>query len=212
MLHLAEPILYILDVCAVDESLHGYLRNLPKLLELYCKVNVQRCGALAKINLSLLSKSLPVANKEFELSDPEVNFVFELLSSAIYKQENDFYTWIAYTSDTNDSVYHFITFCLHLVVNPSNAVMLLKAGILDCISFLFQHHKQETLLKIALQLLAKLSAQTKISAEVRETHSDMIVIMQQLMQQDSIKMDIFYCLLTLGVEVPKISGQICTTM
>lgn len=204
LLHLAEPILYILAVCAENEYLHGYLQRLPKLLEWYCNVNFQRCGALAKIILSILCKSGPV---EFELDDQEVNFIYELLSSSIYKQENQDQTWIAYTTDSNDSIYYFVTFCLHLVINMSNAIKLLKAGILDCISYLLQHYKQECLLKTALQLLTKLSAHAKISSEIKDNHSGMIIAIQQLMQKDSMRMDAFYCLLTLGIDVHKITGQ-----
>lgn len=207
MLHLAEPILYILAVCAEDQSLHGYLRYLPKLLEFYCKVNFERCGSLSKIILSIPCRNTPISSTEFELSDPEVNFVYELLSSSIYEQENDHYTWIAYTTDSNDSVYYFVTFCLHLVNNPSNGIKLVKAGILDCISFLFQHYKQEPLLKLALQLLAKLSMLPTVSAEVKESHYNMIIIMQQLLQKDSMKVDVFYCLIALDINVPKIAGE-----
>ena len=205
LLHLAEPILYVLAVCAENQTLHTHMRHLPKVLEWYCKVNSERCGALAKTSLSMLCRSAPITPQDFELSDPEVTFVFELLSSVVYKQENEEYIWIAYTTNGTDSLYYFITFCLHLVANSSNAMKLLKAGILDCISFLFQHYKQEILFKTALQLLARLSALVKVSAE---SHSSMISSMQQLMQKDSIKLDVFYCLLTLGIDVPKITGQI----
>ena len=206
LLHLAEPILYILAICAENQTLHGYLQHILKILGWYCKVNSQTCGALAKISLAMLCKSAPIAPQDFELSESELNFVFELLSSAVYKQENTEYTWIAYTANRNDSVYYFITFCMHLVANLSNAERLLKAGILDCISFLFQHYEQEILLKAALQLLAKLSALVKVSTE---SHSNMISVLQQLMQKDSIKLDVFYCLLTLGIDTPKITGQLC---
>lgn len=203
---MAEPILYILAVCAEDQSLHGYLRHLPKLLLWYCQVNFHRCGALAKVNLSILHKSVPITFKEFELSGPEVEFLFELLFTAIYDQEDEHYTWIAYTT-SNDSIYHLITFCLHLVANPSNATELLKTGILNCIDFLFQQCQQEILLKAALQLLTKLSAHTKASVEIKQTHTDMIVAIQQLLQKDTMKEDVFYNLLTLGIEVSKTSGQ-----
>ena len=204
LLHLAEPILYILAVCAEDQTLHTHMRHLPKVLEWYCKVNSERCGALAKMCLSMLRRSAPISTQDFELSDPEICFVFELLSSVVYKQENEEYTWIAYATNTNDSLYYFVTFCLHLVTNSSNAMKLLKAGILDCINFLFQHYKQEVLLKSALQLLTKLSALVKVSTE---SHGTMISSMQQLMQKDSIKLDVFYCLLTLGIDISKITGQ-----
>ena len=204
LLHMAEPILYILAVCAVNQTLHGYMQYLPKLLKLYCNVNFQGCGALAKISLSILCKSVPIAYEDFELSGQEVNFVYELLSSVIYKQENERCAWVAYTTDGNDSVYYFIMFCLHLVINSPNAIKMLKVGIMDCISFLFQHYNQEILLKAALQLLAKLSTVVKLSAE---SHSSMINSMQQLMQKDTMKVDAFYCLLTLGINVPKILGQ-----
>ena len=204
MLHLAEPILYILAVCAENQTLHTHMEDLPKVLEWYCNVNSERCGALAKISLSMLCRSAPISTQDFELSDPEIYFVFELLSSVVYKQENEEYTWIAYATNINDSLYYFVTFCLHLVTNSSNAMKLLKAGILDCISFLFQHYKQEVLMKTTLQLLAKLSALVKVSTK---SHGTMISSMQQLMQEDSIKLDVFYCLLTLGIDVPKITGQ-----
>ena len=204
LLHLAEPILYILAVCAEKQSLHAHIRHLPKVLEWYCKVNSVRCGALAKISLSMLQRSASISTQEFELSDSEIHFVFELLSGVVYKKQNEEYTWIAYSTNNNDSLYYFITFCLHLVTNSSNAMKLLKAGILDCISFLFQHYKQEVLLKTALQLLAKLSTLVKVSTE---SHNNMIGSIQQLMLKDSIKLDVFYCLLTLGIDVPKITGQ-----
>lgn len=207
LLHLAEPILYVLAVCAENESLHGYLRYLPNLLEFYSKVNFVRCGALSKIILSILCKSTYTEPTKFELSDAEANFVYELLSSAIYKQENEDYTWIAYTTDSNDSVYYFVTFCLHLVSNPSNGIKLVKVGILDCISFLFQHYKQEPLLKNALQILAKLSMLPKVSAEIKESHYNMINTTQQLLQKDSMKVDVFYSLVALGINVPKIAGK-----
>ena len=208
---MAEPILYVLAVCAENESLHGYLRYLPNLLEFYCKVNFLRCGALSKIILSIMCKSTHIAPAKFEMSDTEVNFVHELLSSAIYKQENEDYTWIAYTTDTNDSVYCFVTFCLHLVSNPSNGMKLVKAGVLDCISFLFQRYKQESLLKNALRLLAKLSMLPKVSAEISESHYNMINTTQQLLQKDSMKVDVFYSLIALGINVPKIAGKTCKT-
>lgn len=209
LLHLAEPILYILAVCADNKSLHGYLWHLPKLLELYCNVSFQRCGALSKIIFSILSKSAPILSSDFELSDPEANFVYEMLSTTIYKQENELCEWIAYTGNSNDSLYYFISFCLHLVTNSSNAIKLLECGILDCISFMFQHFKQESLLKIALQLLAKLSMLSKTSTEIKEVHGSMISIIEQLLQKDSMKIDVFYCLFSLGIDVPKISGQSC---
>ena len=180
------------------------MRYLPNLLKFYCSVNFERCGALAKISLSILCKSVFIASKDFELTDQEVDFVLELLSSVIYKQENIQYTWIAYTTDSNDSVYYFITFCLHLVANSSNAVKMLKVGIMDCIIYLFQHYEQEMPLKVALQLLAKLSAVVKLSAE---SHSSLINSLQQLMQKDTMKLDAFYCLLSLGIDVPKLIGQ-----
>ena len=206
MLHLAEPILYILAVCATDESLHGYLLHLSQALGCYCKVNSQRCKTLAKVNLAILSNNLPVLSNDFELNDPEVNFLLEVVSSIIYKQENEDYMWAAYTSDSNNSLYYFITFYLHLVANLSNAVKLIKAGILNILSFLFQHYKQDTLLKIGLQLLEKLSALTKISIEIRENHSDMIVSLQQLMYKDSLQEDVFYCLLVIRLDITKIIG------
>ena len=187
----------------MNPAIHGYLRHLPNLLKLYCSVNFERCGTLAKISLSILCKSVFIA-KDFELTDQEVSFVFELLSSVIYKQENIQYTWIAYATDSNDSVYYFMTFCLHLVANSSNAVKMLKVGIMDCISFLFKHYEQEILLKVALQLLAKLSTVVKLSVE---SCSNMINSIQQLMQKDTMKVDAFYCLLSLGIDVPKLIGQ-----
>ena len=206
MLHLAEPILYILAVCATDEGLHGYMLHLSQPLGCYCKVNSQRCRTLAKVNLSIMCNNLPASSNDYELNDPEVNFLLELISSIIYKQEDEDYMWAAYTSDSNNSLYYFMTFYLHLVTNLSNAVKLIKAGILDILSFLFQHYKQDTLLKTGLQLVEKLSALTKISIEIKENHNDMIDSMQQLMCKDSLQVDVFYCLLAMGLDIPKIIG------
>ena len=206
MLHLAEPILYILAVCGTDESLHGYMLHLSQALGCYCKVNSQRCKTLAKVNFAILCNNLPVSSNDFELNDPEVDFLLELISSIIYKQENEHYMWAAYASDSNNSLYYFITFYLHLVANLSNAVKLIKAGILGILSFLFQHYKQDTILKTGLQLLEKLSALTKISTEIRENHSDMIVSLQQLTYKDSLQLDVFYCLLAMGLAITKTVG------
>lgn len=191
-------------MCAVDESLHGYMLNLLTPLEWYCKVNSQRCKALAKLNLSILCKTIPIATKDFELSDSEVNFVFEFLSSSIYKQKSEDDVWMPYS--INNSLFFCITFCLHLVSNLSNSIKLLKAGVLDCLSFLFQNYTEETVVKPALQLLAKLSALTKISAEVKENHGDMIMAIQHHMKNDAMQVDAFYCLLTMGIDAPRITG------
>jgi len=53
------------------------------------------CSISYKVNLSILSKYWPTYAEEFELTEPEVNFIFNLVSSAIYGQENEERMWVA---------------------------------------------------------------------------------------------------------------------
>ena len=200
--------MYIISLCAANEDLLGYLVTAGIMSRWYLGVNFGRCVALAKIILSILFIHWPGNVEDFALTDSETSFIFELVSSAIYGQENEHAMWVAYSTDSQNSVKHLLSFCVHLIANPSNAERLIKAGILDCISYVLQNYKEVEILKVTLKLIAKLCVHPKVSIEIKENYAEIIASLQQLLlQNDSLKVDLFYCLLCVGLEVPNITGK-----
>lgn len=164
-----------------------------------------RCAALAKISLSILSKYYTT---EYELTEPEANFIFELNSSAIYGQENEHAEWVAYTTDPRYSVRHLLLFCLHLITIPSNADKLFKAGILDCINYLFYNCKETNVIINALQLLLKLTTFPEILSNIKENHAaTTIVSLQAFLQEAPLQEYAFYCLYSIGCPAPNITSE-----
>jgi len=199
--------MYILSVCATNDDLCGYFKIARVMSSWYCRVNFGRCVALAKIILAILFSHWPGDVEEFTLTDSETSFIFELVSSAIYGQENEHAMWIAYSTDSQNSVKYLLSFCQRLSTNTSNAERLVKAGILDCISYVLQNYQESEILKATLKMTAILCVQQKVSVEIKENHADIITNLQQLLlQNESLKVDIFYCLLCVGFEITNITG------
>ena len=208
LLRLAEPIMYLMSVCATNENLRGYFKIAQVMSSWYSRVNFGRCVALAKVILSILFTHWPGHIEDFALTDSETSFIFELVSSAIYGQESEHAMWVAYSTYPQYSMKHLLSFCEHLIANPSNVEKLIRAGILGCISYLLQNYKEVEVLKVTLKLTAKLCMHPRVSAEIKENHANIITSLQQFfLQSKSLKEDIFYCLLCAGVEVPNITGQ-----